>query len=71
MDLDLFIEWVLMLVVFLRMASLHALIAKFLAFACSLNLTMITFLTNQRAALDESGMVLLPCTWILRVEWWR
>ena len=62
MDLDLFKELVFMLLVLLRMASLHNLIAKFLAFARFLNLTIITFLTNQRAALEESGMVLLPCT---------
>ena len=50
-------------------ASFVFLISYFLALARSLNRTSIMFLTNQSAALELSGMVALPCTWTVRVEW--
>ena len=44
----------------LRTAALVFLMAKFLAFACSLKRTRMKLLRNQRAALVESGMKALP-----------
>ena len=52
----------------LRIASFVFLMEKFLAFAWSLNRTRIKFFRNQTAALEESGMVELPCIWIVLVE---
>ena len=49
-------------------ALLVSLIAKFLAFACSLKRTRIKFLRNHRAALEESGIMELPWIWIVLVE---
>ena len=55
----------------LRIAALVFLTKKFFTFACSLKRTRMKLFRNQRAALEESGMMELPWIWIVRVEWWR
>ena len=54
-----------------RIAAFVFLMEKFLAFAWSLKRTRMRFFRNQTAALEESGMIELPCIWIVLVEWWR
>ena len=52
-------------------ASLVFLTANCLTLARSLNLMRTTFVWNQIAALEESGIFRLPWIWIVLVEWWR